>query len=978
MQATKYNKYRSERPQLLDSLKIKWFSEAIRGDIQPLIGNIVQNSPIIQNSDYFPYQPNEIAAVMGDTLIIMDGAGKILVKFPLVTGADMTNDIIGISALLDTNANHEDGEYEYSGRSLILGFESIEAQRSDSLAVTYIGGWVSDANNFSYIRKLALNLQRDSIKFRDYLPNFSASLKPIYARKRYVDEYSSEDGGYTIYATANMSQPKIDPYGYNTERPYFRGLTAFHLHSSNISFPLPAEGDTYEYRIHLGPQVSFAQPSITQIQWDTANRILLPCMPSPVADNLSIVNSTADATVTEPDNSYLFRFTMMKDGVLSDEYNSPFQLFEEIENASRPRIRSYFVDLINPGDEYDNYNPRTYILATTEYAGTISPTSKGKSGLFLFDQDGTQLYDFYDSDSNQAKLPYLNDSNHYWSVAVGNLDGPSWNEWRPYFPNNPGNEIIVSESSRDFAYAGNRIMVFRYNSSELLQPKPSPPQTALRNFDTLCTFPIQGWIAAVNDIDGTDGKDEVLLVSGSTIYLLRMNDYASVKFRNGQYFDTIYKHQYGHQTITSAAIADIDGDGLNDIIVTTNEGIYIMGTPLERTITLTDFKVGTNYQTDWCFGDTVKIKWYNIIQGHSAVNILFQETYSGQPINEPIILESNYSNTTDTTTYNFIVPFALANKAGRFIVQSSTNPIKNADTTGLFYFHRPEITTDLDLLNTLYIGSEFTINGTVTCSDNVKLYYSFDTTNWVYIAEAFIDSLGQFSITANVPCLPIFDCNENKMDTTAYGRITFTNNASMDSSTVFLLTLRPANFPLTISPCENACASRTIEWEIADTTIAGGLFNVLMSTDTGKTFRYLNTVPISLGRYIWDVPTTVTTPIILRFCGEQYCFQSDTMLWNYAPKYLQTVAPNPLKIPEIAEIIYNVPEDCEVTIRIIDQSNRYVKEIIKNQPRTGGFAYCERWDGRLDDLTPCSNGMYYIMLDFSNGVKEVYPIYIRN
>jgi hypothetical protein len=67
-----------------------------------------------------------------------------------------------------------------------------------------------------------------------------------------------------IYATVNMERPRTNNNDYK-ERPYFRGLTAFNLHHSNMSFPLEDAGDNYEYRVHLGPKVSFAQPSISRL-----------------------------------------------------------------------------------------------------------------------------------------------------------------------------------------------------------------------------------------------------------------------------------------------------------------------------------------------------------------------------------------------------------------------------------------------------------------------------------------------------------------------------------------------------------------------------------------------------------------------------------------------------------------------------------------------------------------------------------------
>jgi len=75
---------------------------------------------------------------VGDTLILLDGSGRLLEKFCINKNDDFGNEVIGISALLDTSAGV--GSQENTNRTLILGFESIEAERTDSLAVTYIGG----------------------------------------------------------------------------------------------------------------------------------------------------------------------------------------------------------------------------------------------------------------------------------------------------------------------------------------------------------------------------------------------------------------------------------------------------------------------------------------------------------------------------------------------------------------------------------------------------------------------------------------------------------------------------------------------------------------------------------------------------------------------------------------------------------------------------------------------------------------------
>lgn len=114
-------------------------------------------------------------------------------------------------------------------------------------------------------------MSADTFKLRNsYMPNYSASMKVLYARKYYLPDYASihaidgEDStSYVVYASVDMDKPIVT----DSERtvPYFRGLTTFHLRNTR-SFPSPAAIDNYEYRLHVGPHVGFAQPSISPMQ----------------------------------------------------------------------------------------------------------------------------------------------------------------------------------------------------------------------------------------------------------------------------------------------------------------------------------------------------------------------------------------------------------------------------------------------------------------------------------------------------------------------------------------------------------------------------------------------------------------------------------------------------------------------------------------------------------------------------------------
>ncbi len=137
-------------------------------------------------------------------------------------------------------------------------------------------------------------------------------------------------------------------------------------------------------------------------------------------------------------------------------------------------------------------------------------------------------------------------------------------------------------------------------------------------------------------------------------------------------------------------------------------------------------------------------------------------------------------------------------------------------------------------------------------------------------------------------------------------------------------------------------------------------------------------VPIDSMIFTWNLPYNLPDRIQLRVCGGNGCFRFDTILTNASPKYINTVSPNPFR-PNYGqmEIVYVVPQDDFVTIRILDQANRIVRILVDNQARQGNIIYCDKWDGYNSKSEPIANGMYYIWFELSNGTKEIYPIFIR-
>jgi len=116
---------------------------------------------------------------------------------------------------------------------------------------------------------------------------------------------------------------------------------------------------------------------------------------------------------------------------------------------------------------------------------------------------------------------------------------------------------------------------------------------------------------------------------------------------------------------------------------------------------------------------------------------------------------------------------------------------------------------------------------------------------------------------------------------------------------------------------------------------------------------------------------------ILRLCCANGCIRTDTLIRNIKVRYISLVSPNPFAPPdELAQIIYSVPEQTNVTVRIYDQANKLVAEPVTNEPRLTGIAYCDHWDG-MTRKGIAANGMYYVSIELSNGTREVYPLFVK-
>lgn len=938
LEATRHQVFRSN-PQSYDSLTIKWSISSVYGDIQPLVGNIVSNPRWLPT---YPWGPNEFAVVFRDSLLIYGADGKRIATMPLPPH------VYRVSVLFDSSAILPN---VYTVFPVILGLETVEYETlQDSAASAYIAAYDAQAQQLILIKRLTVDL-------RSYRPNNAASVAPIFGRTLGND--------MVVYATVNMSNPRV-PVQAPADPPFFRGLTFFRTADFRFPFPRPDVLDNPPDRYTVGPEVTVAPPSISVI--GNQLNLLLPCYPTPTL-SLSNPISNPYTDFTFPNSLYLLHLNIQN---ATPAAGSAFTPLPDFPATQRPRIRPLFVTLTDAGQ---TNTPQPYILVAEEYYGRDG--SQGVSALHLFDLNGNPLT-FPRPYTVEAEESFEGGNDHLWSIAVGDVDGIGSNESLPYYPNNPGNEIVVTQSSPLFDYPNSRLMILRYRTGQRI-PKPDISQDSLRYFDTIVTHRIAGWVAAVSDFDGApDGKEEIFIVNGPTLRILRMRDYSDPRFILGEAFDTVYSVTFPNETIFSIAVVDMEGDGYLDILVTTSQHTYLIGKKIVGAIVL---QRPTLPQT-LCDNDTLTLEWINYTGGNPKVAIWFRQYLNGQPTDVLIPIVPELDNTADTVRYTFVYNSDTLAGEGRFIIQSIENP-QVRDSSGLVFLQTPQLTLETPMDGDRFsIGSTVTLSGTMQCLEEALLQYGYRTDTgmvWLDIAvvQPAADSTYRYDFT--IPCVPFFPCDGSPVDSLLFFRaigVRFLPNQTVrDTSVIRTIIVSPQPFSVSISqPSQTICSERTIDWQ----PIAGcDTLLLYLSTDNGNTFTFIDTLDGQSGTYLWRIPVDLPDTILLRFCCLGGCIQLDTPLVGMRPTYVQAVAPNPFDPtrPEELSILSFVPEPTTVTINIFDSGNRLLRRLIDQQYREPNVLYCDRWDGTVRGAV-VPNGMYYVVVEFGTGHREVYAVFV--
>jgi hypothetical protein len=350
------------------------------------------------------------------------------------------------------------------------------------------------------------------------------------------------------------------------------------------------------------------------------------------------------------------------------------------------------------------------------------------------------------------------------------------------------------------------------------------------------------------------------------------------------------------------------------------------------------------------------------------------------PNGDSLFLAKNVLNNKDTVIYNLITDNRLIGKSGKIIVEGTDNPNMLADTSALLNFSSPQIDSLGKIDSVYYVKSELNLTGKASCADSISLDIKNDSISWVSLSKIKVNTDGSFNFKDTIPCIAnYFICDNSSIDTLINFRLIVEKSGFADTLSNIFLRIKPQSFPVQFDSTEKADPTMRFYWIASDidTTVCPDV-SILISEDGGATFTPIGSAIVIDNNFIWNVPASIPDTLLFRFCCNGSCIRTDTLLTGCAPHYIDIVAPNPFKPPvERLQIVYKVPGDVTVTIKILDQNNGLVSEPVKNVSRKSGIVYGDEWDGIRSDGTPVANGLYYVYLEMSNGVKQIYPVYVR-
>lgn len=549
-----------------------------------------------------------------------------------------------------------------------------------------------------------------------------------------------------------------------------------------------------------------------------------------------------------------------------------------------------------------------------------------------------------------------------WRIVTADLDGDVTNNGLPerqQYPNNFLDEVVAARQRDDDAdITGNRLEIFRWNE---------------RDGNVLTRFASQrfdGRLLAAGDLvkDQFD-RQELVIAAGDSVTILQMLPYKDPGFGelNEKFFRTIRTFHLG-ATVRSAAIADIDGDLGNDLIVVTDRATWAFGIR-----TPGSFGPPTPSAIDICRGDSLTLRWRRRIGGgEEGVDVILMG-----PVGDSTIASVRPSRPGPDSIR--IATNNMREGTYRFRIADLGAP-GIADTATPFRITAPAIFGVAGDGSEVRFGDRVTVRGRLHCVDDVLIQTSIGQNPWT-IPEGSDVRIEDSTVTAgfDLVCGEEYRCGAAR--TVPLRARLVTPDGVVVSDTVTWLVPLPMR-RITLEPGDTSRSrDRLITYSPAD--FACGQVAVRISQD-GTTWRRLPPATRDSGRYTLTIPDEFSGEIRIRLCCESGADAS----CEYASATLEVsrladgdyIAPNPFdptagEAGGRARIVYNLTIGGNVTVSIFDASRTLVRRIVDGENQESG-RHIARWDGMNGEGRIVSNGAYICLIESSRGDRIVLPLYV--
>lgn len=535
-----------------------------------------------------------------------------------------------------------------------------------------------------------------------------------------------------------------------------------------------------------------------------------------------------------------------------------------------------------------------------------------------------------------------------WSITQADVDGNDNSVPRPawLFPN-PGLEIVGARRRLDGAAVDtNRLYLFRYTSSV---------------FESFANQAFNGELSCAGDLiaDPLD-KDEIVITNNNTVSILRLRPFNHPRVNQDvpEYFETLASYSLDAR-IVSTAIADIDGDASNDLIVVTELGTYMIG----RAHRAPFGEVRTS-STSMCSGDTLSVSWQRSIAGGEAgmrIDLVRLD------VPDSTVVDAQFAGTDQKFLFT-----ATGLVAGRYRIRITDRELSGV-TAMSDEFEIRTASIDGFEVPTVTEGDRVTIATAAHCAERLILEYSFDHSEWTSVGNEITVVDDTARVDFPMPCFAGSHCDRSSPLPIHFrfatpDRIVF----SPVRSALMTIDTQAVDAPA-VSP--TSPRRRRLIWPEAAFNCDS--VRIRVSTDAGSTWSDEGFAPRTDGSTEIDIDGELAAGVLAQVCCDDGCGMGLARFVVGEIGEANFIAPNPFSPTGDAEssaaIIYRLTREGSVTISIRDVARALVRTIVSGESMGQGL-HRTIWDGRNDVGDIVADGTYICLIASSSGERIVLPL----